>query len=437
MAKSKQWTPKRVRNEEDRNTGSAGFIDLTDGQNFLGYALFDGDPAKDEPGYYEYLQHWVTGAKGGRSVPCAGDDCPFCEDGDKPRDVAYTAWLVLKDADGNELNDGEGQVLAFRMNSILIKQVTEMRGEDESPKGTLFRVSRLDDRGNYVMSAKPKKPLSAAKVKEVLKESDIDFDAMVTNRLKKAMEGVALARAVDADDDDDGEDKKAAKGGKKGGKKKEEPEEPETEEWPAKAKELEVTVSSVDDDGNFINVTHDDYDGEALIYTSEKIEFDLTDLEEDQVVTVSYKSDDDGDFILSAEPEPAEAEDPDEDEKKKEDEDNDLPDEIDDEQFEVVSVDGENSTMEVKSDDLDLEFTLYFLDRGKASKVDFDDYEEGTIIKLSAEKDTTGDMVATQVPEVVEDEKPAKKTAKGGKGGKADKKTSGGKKGGKKGGKGK
>jgi hypothetical protein len=408
MAVARTWTPKRVRNEEDRNTGSAGFIDLTEGENFLGYALFEGDPKKDEPGYYEYLQHWVTGAKGGSSVPCAGDDCPFCEDGDKPRDVAYTAWLVLKDPKGNNLNGGEGEVLAFRANSIVIKQITEMRGEDESPKGVLFRMSRLDDRGNYVMSAKPKTPLKVTRIKELLKESGIDFDSMVTNRLRKAMEGIAVARALEDENGDEPTPARTkAPAGKAAAKKN------SGGDWPAKTKALSVVVESVDEEGNFVMVESDDFDGAAKVWTTPDIDFALEDLAEGTDITVAYATDDDGDFVLQAEPTVAAQE---EDEEEEDEFDaaapaaeNDLPDEVEDEEFQVVSIDKTNSTMEVKSDTLDLEFTLYFLDRGPASAVDFDDYEEGNTIVLSAEKDTVGDMVATVVPAIKEEAaKPAR-----------------------------
>lgn len=411
---TKKWTPKRNRSEEDRSKGAAGFIDLDEGQNFLAYALFEGDPAKDEPGYYEYQQHWVPGARGGTSVPCAGPDCPICEEGDKPRDVAYTAWLVLKDAKGTDM--GEGQVLSFRANSIVIKQITEMRAEDEPPMGVLFRVSRLDDRGNYVLASKPKKPLTKTQVKEHLKASGIDYDTMVTNRLNKAMEGLSVARAVNAMDDDEDEVEETPKStakGKPAAKKKA----PAQEEWPTEAEDITVVVDEVDGDGNTVTVTSDDYDGPAILWTHAKLKVALEDLEEGQTLTVSYATDDADDKVLSAEPEVAEAEEEEPEEEPESDEeagaaaaaDNDLPDELDDAEFEVVSVDHGSSTMEVKSDDLGLEFTLYFLDRGPASKVDFDDYEEGAKIIVSAEKDTVGDMVATKVPTIQEDEAPAKK----------------------------
>src|ERR1051326_4751443 len=122
MAKTKEWKPRRVRSEDDRG-GSSDFLSLDEGQKFLGFALFDADPAKDEKGYYEYMNHWIGGSKNGTAVPCAGDDCPYCEDGEKPRDVALTLWLVVKDENGSTPDPPELRI--FRANSLVIKQFTE------------------------------------------------------------------------------------------------------------------------------------------------------------------------------------------------------------------------------------------------------------------------------------------------------------------------
>lgn len=405
------WRPRRVRSEDERG-GSSGFLSLDEGQKFLGYALFAGDPAKDEPGYYEYLQHWDT--KTNRSIPCAGDDCPFCEEGDKPRDVALTLWNVLKDERGNELGEnGDGELRIFRANSILIKQLTEMRAEQEKIKGVQFRVTRLDDRGNYMLQPKTKN-LPATQVKELLKSKDApDFDQMVTSQLNKAMEGLSVARAMDDDDDD-----KPAK--KKKAKAKAKPEPEANGDWPDSLDEDTVTVKKVAKDGNWIEVESDEYEGTKKVWTTDGIEFDLTDLSKgDEVTLTTGEQDDDEEYILTDEPVTAEEEAEEEDAEEEDDEkgakaaaDDELPDSIEDEQFSVVSIDTTNQTIDVKNDDLDLEFTLFFLDKGPASKVDFDDYEEGTVIKIDAEKDSIGDMVATKVPEVVEEEKPAKKKAK-------------------------
>lgn len=472
----KDWKPRRVRSEDDRG-GSSAFMLLDEGEKFLGYALFAGDPTKDDPGYYEYMNHWVGGAKGGRSVPCAGEDCPVCEDGERPRDVALTLWLVTKDEKGNDLGDGELRI--FRMNSIVIKQLTEMRSEDEPIKGVQFRVTRMDDRGNYMLQPKPKK-LSAADVKEHLKSKDApDFDNMVTSQLRKAMEGLAVARAMDDDDDDDDDNDKKKQSKKSSAKSKKD----EKADWPDEASEIAVTVTAINSKKNIITVESDDYEDEAEVWGTS--ELDLTDLDESDEITLDYETDNDGDKVASAftaagEEKKDEAPDVEdiEDEtlelvkvsKKNSsvdvewqdetitlvgDDDTDLdafskgdsavisatydseeeswtltsieepegegsgdggelPAKIEDVEFIVTGIDTRESTMEVQlADDDDLAFTLFFLDKGPASEVDFDDYKEGTKIVVSAEKDSVGDMVATLVPTVVEDKK--KSSAKSGK----------------------
>jgi hypothetical protein len=200
----------------------------------------------------------------------------------------------------------------------------------------------------------------------------------------------------------------------------EEPEDETTAEWPDSLEDEEVTVGDIDGDGNFFEATSDSYEGAKNVYTTKGIEFDLTDLSEGQTVTISATLDSDGDYILDGEPEPEEASDEDKGAKAAPDEAGaDLPDKIEDEVFGITGIDGENQTWEVENDELGLSFTLYFLDKGPGSDTDFDEYAAGDKVKVTAEKDTEGDMVATAVPEKV--------TAKGGKGAKGAKGGKGGK----------
>lgn len=379
---------RRVRSEDERSSGSGDYITLGEGEKFLGVALFEGDPKVDEPGYFEYLDHWIDG----KGIPCAGDNCIYCEDGDRPRSRAKSLWYVLKDEKGRDVN----AVRIFNLSSTLIKAVTELRGEGDKIKGMTFRVAHPDQR-TYNLIPKTDRAMPVKDIKENLKGA-ADLEALVTAQLKKAMEGVAVSRAMEDDDDDETPAKekrkakeKAAPKGKAGAKKK-------TAEWPSSLDEEEVIVVEVDDDGNFIEVRSENYDGTMKVYTDSDIDFDLTDLGEGQIVTVTTgDQDDDGDYVLSAEPEAGEAteeEDGDEAEETEEG-DNDLPDSIEGEQFTVVSVNESESTIDVKNDDY--EFTLYFLD---TMDIDFEDYPEGANITVSAEKDRSGDLVATEVPKV-------------------------------------
>lgn len=393
MAKTKQWKPKRVRSEEERGGGNSDYLRLDEGQRFTGYALFDGDPAADEPGWYEYLEHFDVNAR--RSIPCAGDDCPLCEDGDKPKTRAKTLWLVTKDEKGNDL--GEGELKIFQANWNVIKIFTDMRSEGDKIKGVLFRVSRIDDRGNYTLMPKSDS-LKATQVKEALKSKDVpDFDAMVTATLNRAMEGYSVRKALD--DDDDEEEPKPSKNKAKAKKGKSEPE--AGAEWPEEGEDETVTVSEID--GNTVTVTSDEYEGEAVIWGTDEI--DLSEVDEGAVIIVSWETDDVGDKVATEfEAQDAEPE-ADEDEEAEE---NDLPDAIEGEEFEVVGeVDEDNGSIPVKSDELELEFDLYVIE---GVDVDWEDYSVGTKIIVNAEKDVQGDMSTDEAPALVKKKSATKKS---------------------------
>lgn len=412
------YTPRRVKDEEERGAYSSEYIQLDKGEKFIGYSLFTGDPKESEPGYYEYWEHYDPGlGKRGQSVPCmASDDteCPYCEDGEKPRNRAKSAWLVVQIGD-KKLKTPEFRT--FTMGPQLIRQMSELRTEGDKIKGRLFRVSRPEEK-EYVLAPKTEM-LKVAEVKEALKAVP-DFEKNLTNTLKRAMERVLMARALEDEEgtdspararrDEEDEEPTPAKGK---GKTREEPdEEPTTAEWPDKLEDEEVVVSEVEDSGNYFTATSEDYEGTKDIYTTKGIEFDLTDLHEGQIVTVSASLDGDGDYILDAEPTAA---DPAEADKDVPEAGGELPDKIEGEVFAVTRIDTGSQTMDVENDELGLSFTLYFLDKGPGSDTDLDDYAVGEKITVAAEKDTEGDMVATTVPEKVA-AKGRKKTAAGAKG---------------------
>jgi hypothetical protein len=417
----KQWTVARVRDEADRKSGGGGdFISLDEGEKFLGYFLGDADPKIDDPAYFEYKTHWVN--KG--SVPCAGeDDCPICADGERPRTKAMTLWVLLENEKGDKMGkNGEGVLCIFDMPVSVIKQFTELRAEDEKVKGRKFRISRPEEKTYIVL---PKADvLKSKEVKEWMKDGP-DFEAMLTTKLRKAMEGIAVARAMEDDDDDDDTPKsKKSKGDKasKGkGKSKpkdddddddddndDDPDEPD--ELPEEGSGVEVVVTKINKE-NSILVKYGDNDPVKVWGTAD---VDVTELGKGQVVAITYVTDEEGDFVLTEDPE----EKPEDDEK--EGSDNDLPDSIDEMEFTISEINEHDQTIDVESDDLS--FTLYFLDKGPASKIDFDDFSDGDKITVTAEKDAVGDMVATAIPEKVEEKK-----AKGGKGGKGAKSAKGAK----------
>lgn len=413
MPKTK-WRPRRVTSEEERKTASSGFIKLSEiGDKFLGHAMFEADPKKNDPGYYEYWEHWLTGGRG-QSVPCAGDDCPLCADGDKPKVRANTLWLVLEDENGDKLGDGE--LRTWTINSYVISALTDLRS-DTKIKGRLFRCSRLDDKGNYMLLPK-QTVLAAAQVKEWLADDSApDYEEQLTTKLNRAMEALAIARAVE--DEDDGSEAPArstrrSANGRGNAKpaatrskgKAKAAAEPETAEWPDSIEELEVVVSEVDGDGQFFMALHDDYEGDVAVYTSDDIEFDLTELGDGQLVVISATADAEGDYILDAEPYLAENE---EEEGGVEASGEELPDEITETEFTIVSVNPAEETLSLAGEGM--EFDLFFTDTGEAANVDFDDYEEGNVVLVSASQDTSGDMVSELIPTLVTKRKAARKTA--------------------------
>jgi len=376
MAKS--YTPRRVRDEDERSMFSSNYIQLEEGDKFLGYALFDGNPAEDEPGYYEFFDHWINAQR--RSFPCIEDNCPWCEEGERPRNRAKSAWFVTEDSKGNEIN----QVMTFNMNGKLIRQFTDFRKEGEKIKGRLFRVSLISDRGDYTLMPKTD-VLKAAEVKEHL-QTVPDYEADLVNQAKKAGEAIAVARAMDQDDEpeEEPEEEEAEMPTKGKGKGKPAPEPEEGQEWPEEGDDEIVTVAKVDED-NTIVVESEEYDDQVVIWGT--FDLDLTPLEEGDVITVSYVTDGEGDKVATE----FEAQDV----EPAEDAEDGVPDVIEDVVFEVVGVNDAEWNIDVKNDDM--ETTIYILD---TMKPDFDDYKVGAKIKVSAEKDRQGDLVATDLPEV-------------------------------------
>lgn len=395
--KTGQWKPKVNRSEDDRGGGGSKWISLKEGEKFTGYPLFDADPEKSDPAYLENQEHWLNDVR--RSVPCADANCYYCEDGDRPKNRAYTLWVVTKDVNGKEIEGGELRI--FRGNWNVIKLLTEMRKEGDKIKGQAFRVSCVDDRGNYSFTVRQQvKPLTATEVKEWLKKPEApDFMDMITTQLTKAMEALSVARALDDEDDEPSQTRQKAKLAPEPEEEDTPPEpepepedEPEAGAWPVKG-EVVVKVEEVDED-NFIMVSAPDLEGVVKIWgTPDGIDF--TELESGDSIEVTYFTDGDDDYVAEAFEKVAAAT------------GGELPAKLDGVEFEIVGDPHEaNGTIPVKSDDEELEFTLYVI---SGVAMDWDDYVVGTKILITAEKDVDGDMLSRTAPEIVKAE------AKGGK----------------------
>jgi hypothetical protein len=464
VAKSRGgYQVRAVRSADDRKLGGE-FFSLKPKESFEGYALFKPDPElSDNTGYFEYFEHY---SKATGYVACAGpDDCPFCKTGDRPNTRAKSVWLV------------DGEVKVFNLNYSLIQELYDYLTEDEVVLGQLWRIKRLNDRGNYSVRLKPGK-MTQKDLKESLKNVP-DVEAITTTRMRKALEEMDAADALEDNGDGDEDEAPKARKGSKAEKTKAEPE-PENED----IEDETVTITSVSKKNNTINVEYNDED--VLLYGTADI--DVSDFKKGDEVVVSAATDADDDYVLSS-LEPATQEEQagdgvfedttgevgkvtksnktaevevegedvvlwftsDEDfeyavkgasivfsaEKDKDDDwvvssvrsaeadggSSELPDKFERETFTVANVDEQEETIDLEGevDGTNYEFTLYFLKDGDASDVDFDDYKDGMEVIVTAVKDEDKDMVADEhVPEPV---KP--KSGKAGASGKSSKSSRG------------
>lgn len=363
---------------DDRNRSQ--FLTLPKiGADFTGVALFTPDPEQDDnPGYFEYFDHWDE--KEHSYVPCAGDNCPFCKVGDRPSTRAKTLWFV------------DDEVKIFTLNWSMINEFADMLSEDETVLGQTFRIKRLDDRGKYRISAKGAK-MTKKNLSAILDGDDLpDLEDLVTAQLRRSLEDMDVASAMEDDDDDDETEEETAPKARRGKAAKKPEPEPEADAEDD-LEDLSVTIISVSKAKGTIKVEGEDLEDELVILVGD--DNDVADFKKGMEIVISTDYDEDDDeHTLGEWAEAGEEEAEEEDEEPAEGE---LPQNIEDEEFEIVNVDADEETIDVKNDDY--EFTLYFLDEGEASEVDFDEYEDGETIVISAVQDKEGDMVATTVPE--------------------------------------
>lgn len=405
-----KYSPRRVKSAEER--GSRGqFITLKQtNEQFVGYALFKPDPAlADNPGYYEYFEHY-TPATG--FCPCAGENCPLCEEGDNPNTRAKAVFLVSKD--GKDFDVDNCEIKVFNLNWSVIQEFVDYASDDEPVLGQLFRIKRLEGKGKYGIRLKDKK-LTKTDIKTTLKSSDFpNLEDIATKQLNRVMEELDVEAAMEEKDED--EEPQNGKATARKGTKAEEPEgttgdfDPDGEE---DAEDLEVTVVKVTKSKNLLKV--DDGDNEFDVYGTEDI--DVTELSKGDIISITAEKDSDEDWVLtgleSGKPEAESDEEPAE---------GDVPDEFEG-VVTIKTVNTKEDTLTVTTED-DIEFDVFFLDSGEDdngkdwAELDFEDFEEGQEVTIVAAKDADGDMLASVFPEPVKAK--GKKGAKGGpkKGGK-------------------
>lgn len=404
-----------VGSKEERNAGRGQFLTLKKtGDQFMGFALFKPDPElADNPGYFEYWEHY-TPATG--YMPCIGDDCPLCEEGDNPSTRAKTLWLVV-DKDGDP---SEGEVKVFTLNYSMINEFADLLEDDETILGQLFRIKRLEGKGVYGIRPKNTK-LKAGELKSALKDIP-DLPKIAQKQAARVLEELDVGSAMDDDDDDDDKKETKAKSSKskadKSKGKKATDDEPEEQEFdPDEESEIDgltVTVKKVTKKDNKAVVTIGDAEFEVYGTSDEDGDplLDVTEWSKGDEVVISAEKDDDDDFVLTAIGD---------DEAEEESEDEPEEDEGDADEFKGKKYDGEAEVVSVNSDEETLTvstpkgtFELYFTDEGEDEngndweEFDVDDFSEGDKITVSAARDEDGDMLADAFPEKAEKKGKAK-----------------------------
>jgi len=208
MAK-KTTTIRGVKSSDDRNAGRGGYITLKKtGESFVGYALFIPLPpddlkkkenagiaealakagASENPGYYEYWEHY-TPATG--YVPCTGEGCFLCEEGDNPNTRAKALWLVVSDEDDDP---SEGELKTFNLNYSTIMEFVDYVKEGETVFGKMFRIKRQDDRGRYTIRPKSAS-LKPTAIKASLKNSP-DYEQQLVSTLNRVLEEQEVSSAL-------------------------------------------------------------------------------------------------------------------------------------------------------------------------------------------------------------------------------------------------
>lgn len=341
-----------TKNADERNVGSRVYIRLNDDEKFLGFALFDPDPAaEDNAGYVEYGEHWDQ--PNTRFVPCWGakNGCIYCKAGQQPSQRALAAFLVTE-IDGEKL--AEPEIRLFRLNWTMIQEWLDTLEEDGSTLGQKVRikcVSRGD--GDFTTKFFEKDRLSKKEIKAAVKEIP-DIQELLQRNLDKALEALRVSDILE-DDEEDEEDIEDDED--------DEEEEPKSKSKPRNKKKVEEDEEEDEDEED------DDEEDEDEEDDDEEDEDDEDDDEEDE----EEESEDDDD------------EESDDDE---EDEDDESEEEITGE-YTVVSASEEEMTVTLKELDSDLYFSEEVVE-----DVDFD-LKKGTKVAITAAKDSEGDWVAT------------------------------------------
>lgn len=471
MAPRSGYQVRAVRSADDRKLGG-DFLTLKQGESFEGYALFVPDPAaEDNGGYFEYFEHYSKAT--GYVACAGPDDCPFCKVGDRPNTRAKAVFLIddkptvfnlnyklinefydylsddepvkgqlwrvkrLDDRGGYNVRLKPGKLTQKDLKAAMtnvpdVEQIVVSRMRKSLEEMDASVALRDDDDENGASASDPDettsrkgRPASSGKngkgkaAPEPEADDPIEDETVTITSVSKANNTLKVDR--------DGEETLLYGTGdidvsrfKKGNEVVVSAEKDNDDDWvlssleaadaepaPAEGEAFEDTsaeVLKVTKNNKTAEVAIEGQSNETIWFTSDE---DFAYAVKGETIVFSAEKDGDGDWVVSS---VRPAEDGDENEDGMTDA-SDLPKRIERETLTVVSIDQQEETMvlegEVGGDNL--KFALYFLKEGEAADVDFDDYEEGMEIVVTAFKDGEGDMVADEhVPE-----KPESKSAKG------------------------
>jgi hypothetical protein len=377
-----------TRSESERSVSSSQFIRLDDDEKFVGNALFDPDPAKeDNDGYVEYGEHWDQ--QGGRFVPCWGikNGCIFCKAGMNPSQRALAAFLVTS-IDGEDLDEPE--IKLFRMNWTMIQEWGDTLDEDGSTLGQKVRIkcqSRSD--GDFITKFFEKDRLTKKDIKAALKDVP-DIEQTLQNNLDRSLEALRVADALESDDEDEDDEDI-------------DDEEAEDESDDEDENDSDDDDSDDDDEDDDEEDDDDDDDDEEEEEKPKRgrgrPKGSRNKKKKDEEEDEDEESDDDDED---------EDDEDDEDESDEDDEDEDDEDSDDEDEarlegeFTIKSVNESELTFTLKEVDSD----VYF-DQKIAKDLDWEDYSKGDKVNIVAGQDEDDDWVITSLEKV-------EKKAKGG-----------------------
>jgi hypothetical protein len=353
--------------------GNSMFLRLNTDDKFIGFALFDPDPAaEDNPGYVEYAEHWDN--QNGRFVPCWGakNGCIYCKAGQAPSQRAQAAFLVTS-INGEELDEPE--VRLFRLNWTMMQEWGDTLDEDGSTLGQKVRIKcQSRDDGDYITKFYDKDRLSKKDLKSSMKDIP-EIEEVLQKSLDRALEALSLEAVLESDDDDDEDDD----------------EEEPSPKSKSKSKSKTSKRSKKDEDEEDDDEDEEDDDEE---------EDDESDDEDEE------ESEDDEDD----EDEESESDEDDEDEESDDDEDEEEGETLEGD-YTLVSTSESEMTFSFKELDNDV-----YVGQDIVDDVDFDDFKKGDKVHVVAAQDDDEDWVATEITKVEK-----KKNGGKGKGGKKKK----------------